>query len=251
MSKAARFSQGLLLALLAVGAHAAEPTFTPGFYLGTSVGGATHDVDNGGAQDSILIGFGGIGEGGIVTVFRSGLETDDDSTGWRGLAGYRFNRYFAVELEYLDFGTSHIHESYLIDVGFPFPDGFTIDKDFDTDVSGPALSALGKLPLGEKFELFLRAGVLFADSKVRSGPPMLQIPPGPGYGHLLGPGADRRHRRRLEFRRALERPAGVPAFEEHRAEPGHRRKPRRAHLARRAGATLIKSLAARRSSLRR
>jgi hypothetical protein len=179
MSKAARLSHGLLLTLLAVGAHAAEPTFTPGFYLGGSVGGATHDVDNGGAQDSILVGFGGIGGGGIVTVLRSGLETDDDSTGWRGLAGYRFNRYFAAELEYLDFGTSHIHESYLIDVGFPFPDGFTIEKDFDTDVSGPALSALGKLPLGENFELFLRAGVLFADSKVRSGPSVLQIPPVP------------------------------------------------------------------------
>ncbi len=178
MIKIARLGQGLLLALLAVGAHAAEPTFTPGFYLGASVGGATHDVGNGGAQDSILVGFGGIGGGGIVTVFRSDLETDNDSTGWRGLAGYRFNRYLAAELEYLDFGTSHIHESYLIDVGFPFPDGFTINKDFDTDVSGPAVSAIGKLPLGERFELFLRAGVLFADSKVRSGQ-ALQIPPVP------------------------------------------------------------------------
>jgi len=39
------------------------------------------------------------------------------------------------------------------------------------------LSALGKLPVGDRFELFLRAGVLFADSKVRNG--QLRIPPVP------------------------------------------------------------------------
>ncbi len=178
MNRVTRLGQGLLLALLAVDAHAAEPTFAPGFYLGASAGGATHDVGNGGAQNTILVGIGGIGGfGGVFTVPRTTLQTDDESTGWRGLAGYRFSRYFAAELEYLDFGTSEIHETYVVDIPiFPGPLP-PIERNYKTDVSGPAISALGKLPVGGQFELFLRAGVLFADSKVRTG--LLQIPPAP------------------------------------------------------------------------
>lgn len=153
----------LLLALVAGGAWAQETPVTTGWYLGASAGSAKHDVSNGSAQGSILVGF----SGGIFTVPRTSLRTDDSSTGWRGLAGSRFNRYLAAELEYLDFGSSEIHETYVVE-DFPFPGpGLTIEQDFKTDVSGPAVSALGKLPVGANFELFLRAGVLFADSKVR------------------------------------------------------------------------------------
>jgi hypothetical protein len=165
MVRVGRVGQLLLLGLLACGgAHAAEPT--TGFYLGASAGAARHDVDNGGAQGQIVIG---IADLGALVVSRSGLKTDSDSTGWRGLAGYRFTRYLAAELEYLDFGSSRIDESYVFDLPFfPFPsEPITIHQRFETDVSGPAVSALGKLPLGERLELFLRAGMLFADSKVR------------------------------------------------------------------------------------
>jgi hypothetical protein len=173
MIKVARYGQVLLLALLAGNTQAAEMT-TTGFYLGASGGTATHDVSNGGAQNTILVGIGGLG---VFTVPRSSLETDDDSTGWRGLVGYRFTRYLAAELEYLDFGTSEIHETYVVEDFFPVPASLTLERDFTTDVSGPALSALGKLPVGESFELFVRAGVLFADSKVRNG--QLRLPPAP------------------------------------------------------------------------
>jgi hypothetical protein len=161
-----RLGQLLLLGMFAHGAHAGEPV-TTGWYLGASGGAARHDVSDGGAQDSILVGVGTIGGGFIVTVPRTTLETDDDSTGWRGLAGYRFNRHLAAELEYLDSGTSRIHETFVLE-DLPFPGPLTIDRRFSTDVSGPALSALGKLPVGARCELFLRAGVLFGDSKVRA-----------------------------------------------------------------------------------
>ena len=100
----------------------------------------------------------------MTTVPRSSLETDTDSTGWRGLVGYRVNRYFAVEFEYLDFGTSHIVETY--DIEFPFGGTTTIEREISSDVSGPAISAL-ILPVGSQFDLFARAGLLFADTKVR------------------------------------------------------------------------------------
>jgi len=115
MRRIGRLGQLVLLGLFAHSAHAAEQV-TPGWYFGASGGAATHDVSKGGAQDTIVIilGFGG-GGGGIIAVPRTTLDTDSDGTGWRGLAGYRFHRNFAAELEYLDFGTSHIHETYVID----------------------------------------------------------------------------------------------------------------------------------------
>lgn len=178
MMRVGRLGQLVLLAMIARGAQAAEPATPTGWYLGASGGSAKHDVSNGGAQDSILVGVGFGGGGFVTTVQRAELETDSDSTGWRGLAGYRFNRYFAAELEYLDFGTSHIHETYVFELP-PIPTPLTLEKNFDTDVSGPAVSALGKLPVGERFELFVRAGVLFADSKVRARPDVISIPPAP------------------------------------------------------------------------
>lgn len=180
MVRIERVGQLLLLGMLAHGAQAAEPVTAQGWYLGASGGGATHDVSKGGAQNFILAGVAaGFGGGFVTMVPRASLETDDSDTGWRGLAGYRFNRYFAAELEYLDFGSSEIHETYNVAFGFaPASQVIEIRRDFKTDVSGPAVSALGKLPIGERFELFVRAGVLFADSKVRSGG-ILQIPPAP------------------------------------------------------------------------
>lgn len=180
MVRVGRVGQLLLLGMLAQGAQAAEPVAAQGWYLGAGGGAATHDVSKGGAQNSILVGIdAGFGDGFVASIPRASLVTDDSDTGWRGLAGYRFNRYFAAELEYLDFGSSEIHETYDVVFGFgPTPQLVEIRRDFKTDVSGPAVSALGKLPIGERFELFVRAGVLFADSKVRSGG-ILQLPPAP------------------------------------------------------------------------
>lgn len=180
MVRVGKVGQLLLLGMLTQGAQAAEPATAQGWYLGAGGGAATHDVSKGGAQNSILVGIdAGFGSGFVAAIPRASLETDDSDTGWRGLAGYRFNRYFAAELEYLDFGSSEIHETYNVAFGFePVPQVIEIRRDFKTDVSGPAVSALGKLPIGERFELFVRAGVLFAESKVRSGG-ILQIPPAP------------------------------------------------------------------------
>lgn len=152
--------QLLLLGTAANGAQAAEQVMT-GWYLGASAGAARHDVGNGSAPGTIVIAFPDI----IVNVPRTFLETDSDSSGWRGLAGYRFNRYIAAELEYLDFGTSQIDETYRADLP-TLPSPILIERHFTTDVSGPAVSGLGKLPIGGRCELFLRVGVLFVESRV-------------------------------------------------------------------------------------
>jgi opacity protein-like surface antigen len=188
------------LMLLVAGAHAASAA-EPGFYVGAGIGASRHDVDQGGARGEIFI----IDFFGVRSVPRTSLDTDSDGTGWNGTLGYRVNQHLAAEVEYLDFGTSKIHETYLIES--PFGSTFTIDQRFSTDVSGLALSGRAILPVGEQFELYARAGVLFADSKVR----MEQRTETPTYADRVlfaGLGADwnfsPRWSTRLEYRRSKD-----------------------------------------------
>lgn len=72
---------------------------------------------------------------------------DGSDTGFKLFGGYLFNKNFGVELEYLDGGTA--------DFG---PVGI--------DVSGFNLSGIGILPVGEKFNLFAKLGMLFWDASL-------------------------------------------------------------------------------------
>jgi OmpA-OmpF porin, OOP family len=199
------------LALLLFAAHAASAA-EPGFYIGAGVGAAKHDVDSGGANGSILVFFGPF----LRVVPRASLETDSDSTGWNAVLGYRVNRYFAAELEYLDCGTSKVRETYLIE--FPFGGSTLIEQQFSTDVSGPAVSALGVLPLGPQFELFVRAGLLFTDLNVK----MEQRSESPTYADRVafgGVGVDWNFHdqwgARLEYRRSKDIEQNIDLAETH------------------------------------
>jgi hypothetical protein len=83
------------------------------------------------------------------------IEIDDVDTGFSATIGYRINRYLAAELSYTDFGEYELIERYS---GVP-------DIRYELGVSGPSVSVLGTLPLGEQWEVFLRGGVLFADQE--------------------------------------------------------------------------------------
>ena len=73
--------------------------------------------------------------------------------------GYKFSQYFAAEVEYLDFGTTEIAEHYSLDVP-PLPDEITLN--YSSRITGSAISVLGSLPVGNGFEVYLRAGALYA-----------------------------------------------------------------------------------------
>ena len=82
----------------------------------------------------------GIGDFGIkVDSF------DASDTGFKVFGGYRFMDYFAAELEYIDGGTAE-------------------DSGFEIDVSGWNLSGVGRLPIGEKFNVFAKLGMIFWDA---------------------------------------------------------------------------------------
>ena len=147
-----------VLGLLAVSASAAEP----GFYVTGSLGTGIEDPKSNGtnvANSQV-----------IFHIEPDSVAVDDGDTAWGVGLGYRINRYLAGEVEYIDFGTTNVAEHYTVDDSggpVPFPGDFTLN--YASKITGPALSLLGTLPVGENFELFLRGGALFASREFKLG----------------------------------------------------------------------------------
>jgi OOP family OmpA-OmpF porin len=119
---------GLLLALAASPALADENS---GLYLGAGVGDFSSEFDD---IDEVDIDF------------------DEDSDATKFFGGWRFNRFVAVQLDYIDFGDSRATSNLL---------------DIESDATGLAPSVVGTLPLGP-LELFAKAGMLFYDVEINS-----------------------------------------------------------------------------------
>jgi len=127
-----------------------------GFYISAGLGRAEEDPGkSNGANFSI-----GFPPAGIVHLEPDRVDVDGGDTAWSVGVGYKFSRYVAAEVEYLDFGTSEIAEHYSLDVP-PLPDEITLN--YSSTLTGPAISVLGSLPIGKGFEVYLRAGAFFAD----------------------------------------------------------------------------------------
>jgi len=137
-----------LVGLLASRAEAADP----GFYVTATVGQGDENPKSNGTNIGNMVG--------IVHVDPDLIEVDDGSAAWSVGLGYRINDYLAGEVEYVDFGTTDVHEHYTIPNSFPFPS--ELDVFYSSKVTGPVLSMLGTLPVGKDFELYLRGGALFA-----------------------------------------------------------------------------------------
>jgi opacity protein-like surface antigen len=156
-----RLTLGVSLALAAAFASPIQAA-DPGFYVVASLGQGSEDPTSNGTN----IAF-GIPPAGIVHVEPDELDVEDGDIAWGVALGYRINRYLAAEVEYIDFGTTDVSEHYDLSQipGFPFPTDLTVE--YSSNVTGPALSVLGNVPIGQSFDVFLRAGVLFADREVK------------------------------------------------------------------------------------
>ena len=89
----------------------------------------------------------------------------DDSDLAYGLdIGYRLTPHVALEAGYQNFGTV-IFES-RASGNFPLESGTTAVT-IESETTGFTLTALGVLPLSRDWELFARAGALFADNRIR------------------------------------------------------------------------------------
>ena len=90
--------------------------------------------------------------------------TENTDLGYQALFGYRFHRFFSAELGLAQFG--ELKSTAKADMDFDNGDGFVpVSVSLAFSSGGPMLSAIGILPLGEKFELFGRLGYLFTSAE--------------------------------------------------------------------------------------
>jgi hypothetical protein len=79
------------------------------------------------------------------------LEFDDGDTSYKGFFGFRFFKFFGLELSYIDFGT---------------PADRVLSEDIEIDLWAADGSAMGIVPLGKRFELFAKVGYVYWDGEV-------------------------------------------------------------------------------------
>ena len=91
-------------------------------------------------------------------------STKDTDIGYTALFGYRFHRFFGAELGLAKFGD--LKSTAKADMDFGDGNGFVpASVSLTFSAGGPMVSAIGILPLGEKFELYGRLGYLFTSSE--------------------------------------------------------------------------------------
>lgn len=129
MKRSAATTAAVLIAAIATPAWAQNDS---GFYLGAGVGRFNVEIDNPGDVTDTVGSF------------------DADDTTFKAFAGWRFNPYLGVELDYLDLGN---------------PEDTIDQRRVNADINGFAPYVVGTLPLGP-VELFAKAGYLFYDVKV-------------------------------------------------------------------------------------
>jgi OOP family OmpA-OmpF porin len=155
-------SQTLLLCLGFVWAASAQAA-EPGWYF----------VGFGGESSAAGVSQAEMDDNFIAVVESVGLEVldlsstiDDADTGFGLAGGYQVNDHFALEFSYVDLGSVDYRATATLSDGVEQEDAIV---GLDSSASGPVLSALGILPIGERFSLFGRVGfsLLNADGTAR------------------------------------------------------------------------------------
>jgi hypothetical protein len=169
------------LCVLAIAAAGAAPAADKGFYFGAAAGQSQYDFDLPANLPVFAIGppiavvsptpiFTPspalpiiVGDAPNFIEARPILwlpEDDDEGTAWSVTAGYRINRYLAVEASYVNLGTLSATDT----LDFPLIGIGSLSFHRELETAGPALTAFGMLPLAAGWQLYARAGMLFADT---------------------------------------------------------------------------------------
>jgi OOP family OmpA-OmpF porin len=135
----------------------------------------------------------GVGVGDFSTDFEGvddvDIDFDENEDTTKIFAGWRFNRWFAVQADYIDFGESTTSAGAL---------------DIEAEAKGLAPSVIGTLPLPlGPVELFARAGIVFYDLDVSLGTAELVDESGEDFLYGVGVGVSLLGR--LSLRAELER----------------------------------------------
>jgi OmpA-OmpF porin, OOP family len=152
-----RFLMAGSLALLSASAYGDQDR---GFYLNANFGQAQYDISQDDLDSVALAAF----ESNGVAVLDSESSFDDEGSPWSISGGYRFSRYLAVEVGYLDLGSAEYDAAGTVLV--PVLGGVLADSALGIDISsqGPTVAAAVYAPIGAKVDLHGRFGMFFADS---------------------------------------------------------------------------------------
>lgn len=139
-----KITQTAVAALAVIGLGAAAPSYAQ-WYVGGSIGKSDIKFNNAAQSDQFLdLGF-----------TNPSTVSNTKDTGYRLFGGYQLHQYITVEAAYVDLGRF----SFRTDVT---PKGSLTGS---TRIDGFELSALGTLPIGDRFGLFARVGALAAQTK--------------------------------------------------------------------------------------
>lgn len=104
---------------------------------------------------------GSIGQSDIDEQITTGLITggsvDGKDSAFKFFGGYMFNRHFGLEAAYVDLGELSYSGNFL---GTPVTGG-------TVELSGVSVSALGAVPIGERFSIFGKIGLFMWDAEAR------------------------------------------------------------------------------------
>jgi hypothetical protein len=173
------FMMRLLFGLGAASTAAIAQSAETGFYLSGFGGQAISHVDDRPVElngQLVILTLPG------VSVAVDAVNVDRNDAAFGGVVGYRAGRFVAFEAMYLDLGESTYQLAFrltgvptgpiLPPSPVPFPPGLgggavfvrAPEPTITTSTRGPALSALALWPFAEKFDVYGRAGVYFADT---------------------------------------------------------------------------------------
>jgi OOP family OmpA-OmpF porin len=131
------------LALITICSALAFPVCAEGFYVVGAVGQTTTDLDTSAVEGPSA------GKPGFSST------TDGSDTGYKLQLGYKFNPYLAVEGGYVNLGRAS-YQAKQVGVG-------QLSHSFRAQ--GLNVAAVGILPLGERFSLFAKGGLLMAQAE--------------------------------------------------------------------------------------
>lgn len=160
-----------------------------GFYFGIWGGTGEYDTASQGSIDDDVLGELddelALVPGNLATTAVLDSDLDDSLTPWGLQVGYRFNKWVAAEVGYVDLGEllytlpGELAGPYMYlcsapacldDEGNPTIQTRQLDGEFERSIqltsAGITASVLGMLPLTSRFDLHLRGGIYYGDTRV-------------------------------------------------------------------------------------
>ncbi len=154
-----KMQSSALMLCLNFGLIAAAQAAEPGWYL-VGFGGesSASGLSQGQVDDNLAAIFASVG----LDLLAVDSTLDDADTGFGIGGGYQLNDYFAVEFGYVDLGSLSYRGTGTVTDGVQ---PAAIEANLGNSADGSVVSALGILPIGERFTVFGRAGLSLMNAK--------------------------------------------------------------------------------------